>query len=68
MQQFQAEDPELAKEIAAEMGGDAMGMVAAMAEFDYDMLRANLGPIVWSLRNVENGFILKSYVLEAATE
>jgi hypothetical protein len=68
MDEFDAEDPE----IAAELGGmDALGMgpmFSWMEQLDFDVLREHLGPSSFEALATDDGFVIRSYMLDAGGE
>ncbi len=55
-------DPEMAKEMEAEM---AKSKDTPWAKFDMKHLRRFIGPASWAARSTEDGYVLKGYLLPA---
>lgn len=64
------------RDLEALLGPDALGDLdagfgaagAILAGLDAEVLRRHLGPSAWSLRSVEDGFLMKAWALEAEDE
>jgi hypothetical protein len=68
MEQLRAEDPELAEEFESEDADGVEDAFEMLAEFDYDLVRQYVGPMVWELHATDDGFLAKSYLLTAEPE
>jgi hypothetical protein len=54
-------DPEFAAEMEKEMADEG----GPFGDLDFALLRRYIGPSAWAVRSVEDGFVLRSYLLSA---
>jgi hypothetical protein len=57
---------EFAPEAAEQMQAENEMMLKMMDAIDFDLLRKHIGPSVWRVQSVEDGFLMHSYTLSAA--
>lgn len=56
-------DPAFADQMEAEMEAEE----SPFDKLGFDFLREHLGPSVWDVRSVDNGFVMRSFMLDAGT-
>jgi len=64
IEEFREFDPDYADELERELESQ-MGALEAM---DWDFVRRYVGPAVWTLRSVDNGYVTRAYILGKATD